>query len=103
MIRSIRKYLLVYLGFAIGFLSVFLIIISNFYLDKKDIQQHLDSIMTISALTLESTIDSLDEKEMQDTQLRFNEVNKTLNCHCKHIKLPHFSSENYIKNFNSII
>lgn len=100
MIRSIRKYLLVYLGFAIGFLSVFLIIISNFYLDQKDIQQHLDSIMTISALTLESTIENLDAKGIKDTQSRFNEVNKILNCHCKHIKLPHFSSENYIKNFN---
>jgi two-component system sensor histidine kinase QseC len=100
MINSIRKYILIYLGFSIGTFASMLILLSNLYFDQRDIQKHLDSVMTISALTLELTIDKLDEKDIKDTQSKFNQFDKLIHSHTKHIQLPHFSADEYTNNFN---
>ena len=100
MINSIRKYILIYLGFSIATFASILIIVSNMYFDQRDIQKHLDSIMTISALTLELTIDKLDEKNINDTQAKFDHFNDLISSHTQHIQLPHFSAADYANNFN---
>ena len=50
---SIRKFLLINLLLAIT-ITTTLTAIGNFYLDQKDIQEHLDNLMAISALILSS-------------------------------------------------
>ena len=69
--QSIRKYLLIYLGLSISILSIFLISISNFYFDKKDIQQHLDSIMSISSLVLNTSIENLNSNQLAHLQKQY--------------------------------
>lgn len=100
MIKSIRQYISIYLSLSISILSIFLISISNFYFDKKDIQRHLDSIMAISALTVNTTIENLDNEELKDIQKKFNKIYQFYSSHFEHIQLPHFSTKKYARNFN---
>ena len=100
MINSIRKYILIYLGFSIGTFASILILISNLYFDQRDIHKHLDSVMTISALTLELTIDKLDKKQIQDTLSKYNRLDELIHSYTEHIQLPHFSTEEYTNSFN---
>lgn len=95
-IKSIRQSMLIYLGLSISVLSMLLIMLSNFYLDKKVISQHLDAIMLISALHFNTSIDKLSHHELKIVQQEFNQIQSA----CNFVKLPHFCVEKYIKNFN---
>lgn len=97
MIKSIRKYILIYLGFTISFFAILLIGVSNFYLDQKDVQQHLDSVMSITALTFDVTIDKINLQNRDLIQAQFEDI---LQNHINHIQLPHFQVSNYVKNFD---
>ena len=52
---SIRKFLLIYLLLAIT-ITTTLTAIGNYYLDEKDIQEHLDTLMAVSALSYEALL-----------------------------------------------
>lgn len=97
--NSIRKYLLINLSLSIGFLAIFLISISNFYFDKKDIQQHLDSIMSISSLALSSSIDNLSPHQLKHFKRELLLNRNLYDKHFEHIQLPHFSAKQYTQNF----
>ena len=93
--NSIRKYILLYLGLSISCLAVLLILTSNFYFDKKAISQHLDSIMLISALSFNSSIDSLEPAKLIELEHKLR-----LQLPIRDYKLTHFSLQDYIQNFS---
>lgn len=97
MIKSIRKYILIYLGFTISFFAILLIGISSFYLDQKDVQLHLDSVMSISALTFDVSIDKLNFQNYVLIQTQFEDILKN---YVNHVQLPHFQVDKYVKNFD---
>ena len=96
MIRSIRAFLIFYIGIAVYF-TMFLITSSmSYYLDRIDIQQHLDSFMAITALSLNATLEELNENEIIELQKTFNEIPALFQkIHHSHL----FSAKQYAKNF----
>lgn len=65
---SIRKFLLINLLLAIG-LTTTLTAIGNYYLDQKDIQDHLDTLMAVSALSYQALLgDDLHKRPIHDIQ-----------------------------------
>jgi two-component system sensor histidine kinase QseC len=96
MIRSIRAFLIFYIGIAV-FFTMFLITSSmSYYLDRMDIQQHLDSFMAITALSLNATLEDLNENEIQELQNKFNEIPDLFQkIHHSHL----FSAKQYAKSF----
>lgn len=99
-IKSIRKYILIYLGITITFFCSCLIILSNYYLDQKDIQQHLDSLMVISALNFNATLETLDRNEIQEVQKKFDNIHELYEHDFAHIHYTPFSIKQHFKNFN---
>jgi two-component system sensor histidine kinase QseC len=99
-IKSIRKYILIYLGITISFFSSCLIIFSNYYLDQKDIQQHLDSLMVISALNFNATVETFDQKELKQIQKKFDNIHELYEQDFAHIHYTPFSIKQHFKNFN---
>ena len=55
MSRSIRKFLVINLLVAVAVAAV-LIAIGNYYLDQRDIQKHLDTLMLISTVSYEALL-----------------------------------------------
>lgn len=69
---SIRKFLLVNLLLAIT-ITTTLTAIGNYYLDQKDIQEHLDSLMAISTLSYQALLgNELEEKSLEKLQNNLN-------------------------------
>ena len=65
---SIRKFLLINLLLAIS-ITTTLTAIGNYYLDQKDIQEHLDSLMAISALSYQALLgDDLHKRPLTEIQ-----------------------------------
>lgn len=65
---SIRKFLLINLLLAIT-ITTTLTAIGNYYLDQKDIQEHLDSLMAISALSYQALLgDDLHQRPLVQIQ-----------------------------------
>lgn len=96
MIKSIRAFLFFYIGIAV-YLSMFLITSTmSYFLDRLDIQQHLDSFMAITALSLNATLEDLTQKEIIEMQDKFNEIPSLFEkIHHSHL----FSAKQYAKNF----
>lgn len=96
MIRSIRAFLIFYIGIAV-YLTMFLVTSSmSYFLDRLDIQQHLDSFMAITALSLNSTLENLNQNELMELQNKFNEIPGLFQkIHHSHL----FSAKQYAKNF----
>lgn len=71
---SIKKFLLINLLLAIT-ITTTLTAIGNYFLDEKDIQEHLDTLMAISALSYEALLGSnLTEEEIADIQKHLNKI-----------------------------
>ena len=71
---SIKKFLLINLLLAIT-ITTTLTAIGNYFLDEKDIQEHLDTLMAISALSYEALLgDNLTEDEISDIQKHLNKI-----------------------------
>lgn len=65
---SIRKFLLINLLLAIT-ITTTLTAIGNYYLDQKDIQDHLDSLMAVSALSYQALLgDDLHQRPLSKIQ-----------------------------------
>lgn len=76
---SIRKFLLVNLLLALT-ITTSLTAIGNYYLDQKDIQEHLDSLMAVTALSYEALLGSEIEKEsLSQIEQALAKVPKKLN------------------------
>lgn len=65
---SIRKFLLINLLLAIT-ITTTLTAIGNYYLDQKDIQDHLDTLMAVSALSYQALLgDDLHQRPLAKIQ-----------------------------------
>lgn len=75
---SIRKFLLINLLLAIT-VTTTLTIIGNYYLDQKDIQRHLDTLMSVSTLSYQALLgDDIDALNLEKIQNSLDNVNATL-------------------------
>lgn len=72
---SIRKFLLINLLLAIS-ITTSLTAIGNYYLDQKDIQKHLDSLMAISALSYQALLgDDIYKRPINEIQEKLSSIN----------------------------
>ena len=71
---SIRKFLLINLLLAIT-ITTTLTAIGNYYLDEQDIQEHLDTLMAVSALSYEALLgDDLNQRPLEKIQSSLNSI-----------------------------
>lgn len=97
---SIRKFLLIYLLLAIT-LTTTLTAIGNYYLDQKDIQEHLDTLMAISALTYQSLLgNDLPARPIPDIQKTLASIPFDLKKLYKHRKFFKEAPQYYLEKFN---
>lgn len=93
---SIRKFLLINLLIALT-ITTSVTAIGNYFLDQKDIQEHLDVFMAMSALSYQALIgDDLRQRHIQNLQQNLNEVPKQMHNYFK----DQTSHEDYINKFN---
>lgn len=89
---SIRKFLLINLLLAIT-ITTTLTAIGNYYLDQKDIQEHLDTLMAISALSYQALLgQDLDTRPLSEIQKSLESIP---------IKIEHFYKERFATDINS--
>jgi two-component system, OmpR family, sensor histidine kinase QseC len=76
---SIRKFLLINLLLAIA-ITTTLTAIGNYYLDQKDIQEHLDTLMVLSALSYQALLgDDLQQRPLNKIQNALEVIPKRIN------------------------
>ncbi len=96
---SIRKFLLINLLVAIT-ITTTLTAIGNYYLDQKDIQEHLDTLMVISALSYQALLgDDLHQRPLETIQQNLETIPKTIGTYYQH-PIMKDSPEHYLDKFN---
>lgn len=97
---SIRKFLLINLLVAI-LITTSLTAIGNYYLDQKNIKEHLDTLMAISALSYQALLgNDLHERPLADIQNHLKEItNKISQYHSKSLSYEK-SDDYFIDKFN---
>ncbi len=96
---SIRKFLLINLLLAIT-ITTTLTAIGNYYLDQKDIQDHLDTLMAVSALSYQALLgDDVHQRSLLKIQNSLETIPQQLNAYYakKYINEP---AESYLDRFN---
>lgn len=97
---SIRKFLLINLLLAIT-ITTTLTAIGNYYLDQKDIQDHLDSLMAISALSYQALLgDDLHERPLLKIQNALETIPNKIDAYYQQRFLYGEPPENYADKFN---
>lgn len=97
---SIRKFLLINLLLAIT-ITTTLTAIGNYYLDQKDIQDHLDTLMAVSALSYQSLLgDDLHERPLLKIQNALDTIPERINTYYQKRFLNDEPPENYLNKFN---
>lgn len=97
---SIRKFLLINLLLAIT-ITTTLTAIGNYYLDQKDIQDHLDTLMAVSALSYQSLLgDDLHERPLLKIQNALDTIPQRINTYYQKRFLNDEPPENYLNKFN---
>lgn len=97
---SIRKFLLINLLLAIT-ITTTLTAIGNYYLDQKDIQEHLDNLMAISALSYEALLgDDLTERPLNKIQQSLDTIPEKLQMHYKKYFYTTQETANFMDKFN---
>jgi two-component system, OmpR family, sensor histidine kinase QseC len=97
---SIRKFLLINLLLAIT-ITTSLTAIGNYYLDQKDIQDHLDTLMAISALSYQALLgDDLHQRPLTKIQDALETIPQKINAYYQKRYLNDESPENYLDKFN---
>lgn len=97
---SIRKFLLINLLLAIT-ITTTLTAIGNYYLDQKDIQEHLDNLMAVSALSYQALLgDDLHQRPLNQIQSALETIpNKIENFYQRRF-LNESPPKNYLDKFN---
>ena len=97
---SIRKFLLINLLLAIT-VTTTLTAIGNYYLDQKDIQEHLDTLMAVSGLSYEALLgNDLHERHLMGIQTALETIPKQLRIYYPRT-LPHtLAPHDYLNKFN---
>lgn len=82
---SIRKFLLVNLLFAVT-VTTTLTAVGNYYLDQKDIQEHLDTLMAISALSYQALLgDDIQLRQLHSIQNALDTIPEKIQIYYEHI------------------
>jgi two-component system, OmpR family, sensor histidine kinase QseC len=78
---SIRKFLLIYLLLAVA-ITTTLTVVCNYYLDQKDIQEHHDTLLAISAMSYQSLLgDDLRQRPLLKIQRTLNNIPQKIEKH----------------------
>ncbi len=97
---SIRKFLLINLLLAIT-ITTTLTAIGNYYLDQKDIQDHLDTLMAISALSYQALLgDDLHQRPLTKIQEALETIPQKIDAYYQKRYLNDEPPENYLDKFN---
>lgn len=97
---SIRKFLLIYLLLAVT-ITTTLTAIGNYYLDQKDIQEHLDTLMSISALSYQALLDEdLNEQQIANIQQNLNNIPHKIIAYSPKFDFLSQPPEYYLDKFN---
>ena len=97
---SIRKFLLINLLLAIT-ITTTLTAIGNYYLDQKDIQEHLDTLMSISALSYQALLgDDLHQRPLIKIQNALETIPQKIDAYYQKRFLTDEPPENYLNKFN---
>ncbi|RUR15687.1 two-component sensor histidine kinase [Legionella sp. km535] len=97
---SIRKFLLINLLLAIT-ITTTLTAIGNYYLDQKDIQDHLDTLMAISALSYQALLgDDLHQRPLIKIQDALETIPQKIDAYYQKRFLNDEPPENYLDKFN---
>lgn len=97
---SIRKFLLINLLLAIT-ITTTLTAIGNYYLDQKDIQDHLDTLMAVSALSYQALLgDDIHQRPVAKIQDALEKIPQKINVLYQKKFLNNEPPENYLDKFN---
>lgn len=97
---SIRKFLLINLLLAIT-ITTTLTAIGNYYLDQKDIQEHLDTLMAISALSYQALLgDDLHQRPLIKIQDALEVIPQKIENYYQRRFLNDLPPKNYLNKFN---
>lgn len=97
---SIRKFLLINLLLAIT-ITTTLTAIGNYYLDQNDIQEHLDNLMAISALSYEALLgDDLHQRPLLKIQNSLDAIPQKIDSHYQKYFLSTQQATNFMDKFN---
>ncbi len=97
---SIRKFLLINLLLAIT-ITTTLTAIGNYYLDQKDIQEHLDTLMAISALSYQALLgDDLHQRPLMKIQETLETIPQKVESYSQSPPLDEEPQEHYLDKFN---
>lgn len=97
---SIRKFLLINLLLAIT-ITTTLTAIGNYYLDQKDIQEHLDTLMAISTLSYQALLgDDINSRPLDQIQRSLSLIPLKINDYYRHRYLNDFPPKHYVNKFN---
>ncbi len=97
---SIRKFLLINLLLAIT-ITTTLTAIGNYYLDQKDIQEHLDTLMAISALSYQALLgDDLHQRPLLKIQDSLETIPQKVETYYQRPFLDSEPPEHYVDKFN---
>jgi two-component system sensor histidine kinase QseC len=80
-LRSIRKYLLIYLFLTIS-ITATTTSICNFYINQIDIHEHQDTLMAMSAISYQSLLgNDLEKRPLNEIQESINNIPKQISAH----------------------
>lgn len=97
---SIRKFLLLNLLLAIT-ITTTLTAIGNYYLDEQDIQEHLDTLMAVSALSYEALLgNDVHERPLTEIQNSLDQIPKKIKNQYKNSFLNDLPPQNYMNKFD---
>lgn len=97
---SIRKFLLLNLLLAIT-ITTTLTAIGNYYLDQKDIQEHLDTLMAISALSYQALLgDDLQERPLKKIQNTLETIPDKMESYYQYVPIEAEPPTHYLDKFN---
>ncbi|MGQ3887703.1 ATP-binding protein [Legionella sp. CNM-1927-20] len=97
---SIRKFLLINLLLAIT-ITTTLTAIGNYYLDQKDIQEHLDTLMAISALSYQALLgDDVHQRPLTKIQDNLEVIPQKIENFYQRRFLNDLPPKNYLDKFN---
>jgi two-component system sensor histidine kinase QseC len=97
---SIRKFLLINLLLAVT-ITTTLTAIGNYYLDQKDIQDHLDTLMAISALSYQALLgDDVHQRPLIKIQDALETIPQKIDAYYQKRYLNDEQPENYLDKFN---
>ena len=96
---SIRNFLLINLLTALG-ITTSLAVLGNYYLDQRDIDRHLDTLMVITAISHQALLGpNLDAEHLQTIQQSLNDLNLELDDYYRNRHISQ-REKNYARKFN---